>query len=209
MIVHVLCAVAVALAGTVLFMLWYDGLPRRKLRRDEIEAFLGRMRAARPESRPEDLERFRRFQALAESDDGREFYMVNLIRYRKVQAAAKGGVPRSHADYMRAWGKVALPRASHLIYRGKPAIKLFGRPDEQDWDGIALMRYRSRRDLLAIVTDPVFSRDAALKNVAVEYTDVYPSSVGYIVASPRLLLFLVLLPFAMAASELLFRAGRA
>lgn len=202
MVVHLAASVALAFVCATVFCLWYDRWPRRKLSAEETERFMARMHAGRPENRPEDLERFRRFQALAESDDGREFYMVNFIRYRK--DGSPGDVPKSHADYMRAWGRVAIRRASHLIYRGKPALKLFGAPDDKSWDAVAIMRYRSRRDLLEIVTDPVFSKDSSLKNVSVEYTDVYPTSVAYIIASPRLLLFLVLIPLFFAIADWTF-----
>jgi hypothetical protein len=206
-LVKLLISLAIAAFAALAFRLWYDRWPRQRLSTQELEAFIAKMTAGRPPQNPADEERIRRFQNLGQSDDGREFYMVNLIRYRKNAAGdskSATGVPTMHNGYMRAWSKAALPRASHLIYRGQPALKLFGLPDNNNWDAVAIMRYRSRRDLFEIVTNAAFAKDASLKNVAVEYTDVYPSSVGYIIASPRLLLFLIVLPLAMIALNAAF-----
>jgi hypothetical protein len=87
---------------------------------------------------------------------------------------------------------VAVPRASHPIYRGSVAGKIQGLPEGRLWDEVVLMRYRSRRDLLHIVTNETFMREAGQKGVAVEYTDAYPATPKQLLGSPRVLVFLVL-----------------
>jgi hypothetical protein len=103
---------------------------------------------------------------------------------------------------MRAWRKAAVPRASHPIYRGKVAGKVQGAPEDRLWDDVALMRYRSRRDLMKIVTDETFMREAGQKSVAVEYTDAYPATPMILLGSPRVLAFLVLLAAALLLAVL-------
>jgi hypothetical protein len=66
------------------------------------------------------------------------------------------------------------------------------------WDDVALMRYRSRRDLMKIVTDEAFMREAGQKGVAVEYTDAYPATPVILLGSPRVLVFFALLIIALA-----------
>lgn len=182
-----LAALGAGLLAYLVFLAWYDGWPRRKLTAAEVEAFVAKMKAQRAANNRSDDLTLERFRTLGQSDDGREFYMVNLIRNRKIENVAK-----AHAAYLRAWSKPAVPRASHPVFRGVPPVKLFGLPESESWSSIALMRYRSRRDLFEIVTDDTFAREAALKGVAVAYTDVYPTPVGLMVPPPRLSMFLAI-----------------
>ena len=186
-----LTVIGLAGVGYLVFLAWYDGWPRRPLTVTEVSAFIAKMKAQREANGRADDVTLERFRAFGACDDGREFYMVNLIRNRKTLGPTEGaragdGIAAAHREYLRAWSKPAVPRASHPIFRGVPPVKLFGISDPQPWDSIALMRYRSRRDLFSIVTDDVFAKEAALKGVAIEYTDVYPTPVGFMAAPPRL-----------------------
>lgn len=174
-----------SLAFYLLFLAWYDGWPRRPLSAKEYEPLLEKMkqqRAAQGEAGALALERFRAF---AESDDGGEFHMVNLLRINR--DAGNAG-----SRYMRAWARAAVPRGSHPSYRGLVTGKIQGAREDTIWDQVVLMRYRSRRDLLRIATDDGFMRDAAQKGVALSYTDAYPASPALFPGSPRVLLFLAL-----------------
>jgi hypothetical protein len=190
-----LAALGAGLLVYLAFLAWYDGWPRRKLSAAEVDAFVGKMKAQRAANNRSDDLTLERFRILGASDDGREFYMVNLIRNRKID-----NVAGAHAAYLRAWSKPAVPRASHPVFRGVPPVKLFGLPESERWDSIALMRYRSRRDLFRIVTDDTFAREAALKGVAVAYTDVYPTPVGLMMPPPRLFVFLLILVVSLVAA---------
>lgn len=183
----------------LLFLRWYDGLPRRPVSPAETDRYLEYYKSRRqPAATDMTLARFEEF---LRTDDGREFYMVNLIRYNPVAPGEKSGSQsKAHRAYLKAWARVARRRASHRIYSGAPIVKLFGKPEDEKWDTIALMRYRSRRDLLQIVTDPQFAKDAALKGASVAYTDVYPSSVENFTGNVRRTVFLALFAIALLAS---------
>jgi len=65
-----------AAAAYAAFYFWYNGR-RRPLAPHEVEDYIARLRASAVEASAERLETLRAFLA---SDDGGEFYMVNLIR---------------------------------------------------------------------------------------------------------------------------------
>jgi hypothetical protein len=181
----------------VAFLAWYDGWPRRRLSAQEVETHFAKMTAQRAPQGQLATAMLERFRTFAEHDDGGEFHMVNLLRWSKADANSQ-----AHKRYMRAWAKVAVPRASHPIYRGKVVGKIQGNLEDRLWDDVALMRYRSRRDLMKIVTAEAFMRDAGQKAVAVEYTDAYPATPVLLLGSPRVLAFLVLLAVALLLAVL-------
>jgi hypothetical protein len=182
----------------LIFLAWYEGWPRRKLSPAEVETHFAKMKAQRAPQGEMALAMLERFRAFAASDDGGEFHMVNLLRWSRADVNSE-----AHKRYMRAWSKVAVPRASHPIYRGKVAGKVQGNLEDRLWDDVALMRYRSRRDLMKIVTDEAFMREAGQKGVAVEYTDAYPATPVILLGSPRVLVFLALLVIALALAVVL------
>ena len=187
----------VAAAIYLVFLAWYEGWPRRPLSPAEVETYFATMKARRaPQGEMANtmLERFRTFAA---GDDGGEFHMVNLLRWSSADVNGE-----AHARYMRAWSKVAVPRASHPIYRGRVAGKVQGSLEDKLWDDVALMRYRSRRDLMKIITSESFMREAGQKGVAVEYTDAYPATPILLLGSPRVLVFFVLLVTALTFAVL-------
>jgi hypothetical protein len=187
---------AVLLALYALFWFWYGG-STRPLETEEIEACfrkIAEQQAARGPASALTRERLRRF---AETDDGREFYMLNLLRLRAEPQYPDGrpaGEPteRVLAAYVRAWARAAIPRASHPVWMGRPVLKLFGEPEEALWEQAAIVRYRSRRDLLEMIATSAFSQDASLKDVAVEATDVWPATNEFLIVSPRLVVLLLL-----------------
>jgi len=61
------------------------------------------------------------------------------------------------------------------------------------WDMGGLVRYRSRRDFLEIVTDPVFSSKHHFKAAALEKTIAFPVEPDFNLGDPRLLIGLLVL----------------
>jgi hypothetical protein len=179
---------AISLALFILFLAWYDGWPRRPLSAKEYEPLLEKMKQQRAAQGAAGALALERFRAFAESDDGGEFHMVNLLRINREAGGSDAG-----RRYMRAWARAAVPRGSHPSYRGRVTGKIQGAQEDTIWDQVVLMRYRSRRDLWRIATDDGFMRDAAQKGVALSYTDAYPASPTLFPGSPRVLLFLALI----------------
>jgi hypothetical protein len=176
------------------FLAWYDGWPRRRLTPAEVDSYFGNMLVQRAGQSEAAMQAMKRFRDFASTDDGGEFHMTNLLRWRPADQSGD-----AHRRYMRAWSKVAVPRGSHPIYRGKVAGKIQGALQETLWNDVAIMRYRSRRDFMKIVTDEGFVREVGQKGVAVEYTDAYPATPRLLVGSPRVLAFLIIAVVALGA----------
>ena len=61
----------------------------------------------------------------------------------------------------------------------------------ETWDQAGMMRYRSRRDMLEIVTNPQFAGRHDFKFAAIEKTIAYPIDPWFHLGDPRLLLAFV------------------
>jgi len=159
------------------FLAWYGG-SAKPLSREEIDGYLARLRestASHPgEASLADVER------LLEGDDGREFVMQNLIRYRQKALYPAGhhydDDSASAAD--RRYGKAILP---YLLRYGNVPVFIarrsgrFVEPDGAErWNVVAMVRYRSRRDFLRFAV--AITRDGATmhKWAAIETTQIFP-----------------------------------
>jgi len=87
-----------------------------------------------------------------------------------------------------------LARASHPVFFGVTvgkSVEVVGIENAETWDRGALVRYRSRRDLLDIVTNPDFRGRHHFKVAALEKTIAYPIETPFFPGDLRLLLGLV------------------
>jgi hypothetical protein len=75
------------------------------------------------------------------------------------------------------------------------------------WTFSGVIRYRSRRDLMELATDPRFSEIHAFKLAAIANTFAFPVAPSRVHAGPKLLVPLVLALGAALAHLLLRRAG--
>ena len=127
-----------------------------------------------------DEELFEAFRTLAEDDDGREFYMVNLMRHRE-KAQYPPGSPydddvQAAADrYNRAVVPALLKRGSHPILLAN-VLGTFLEPEGSDrWDQVGIVRYRSRRDMLDMAIELGEGGGGAHKWASIEKTHVFPT----------------------------------
>ena len=91
-------------------------------------------------------------------------------------------------------------RASHPIYLAPVqtgAMDLLNAPGASDWTQAALMRYRSRRDIMEIITDPRFSERHEYKLGGLLKTIAVPTEPILNPGDPRLLLGLIALILAL------------
>jgi hypothetical protein len=173
-------------AGTILaltlavlyavFLLWYGGRSR-PLSEDEVRAFLDVMR--RQGLDRDDPELFASLGTLLAQDDGREFLMLNLIRYRQKAAYPPGmDFGDSAVDADRRYGRAFLPWL--LRYGNVPVLVArrsgsFIEPENAEpWQVTALVRYRSRRDLVRTAAAVAGRGVMVHKWAAVEATHVFP-----------------------------------
>ncbi len=200
-----------------LFAGWYEG-SRTPLTAAEIERLISRIEqraganSHSPFNQIEDLRRF------AESDDGQEFYMVNLIKFREEPPLYPEGFPGKAATVAEAddfyTSNVVLnhllPNAGHPVAGGNMPLTIIA-PAGQDmqWDQVALVRYRSRRDMLEMGANPEFAALSPHKWASVETTYVAASEPFFVLASPRILvpLFLIVAGLLASAGVALRRAA--
>ena len=161
------------------FFFWYGG-SGTPLSSDETEAMLARIQANQRAGSAHDGDLVESFRVLASQDDGNEFYMLNMMRYRE-KALYPPGSPwdddaMAAADrYNAAVLPALLARGSHPILLGRYAGP-FIPPDasEGTWDQIGIVRYRSRRDMLDMALALSASGGGEHKWASIEETIVFP-----------------------------------
>jgi len=112
-------------------------------------------------------------------DDGLEFIMVNLIKYRQKAVYppgfSYGDVPlAADARYNRAVVPLLLKRASQPVFLGRSAGRFLAPDGADEWDCVVLVCYRSRRDFLSMCAELARSRADIHKWASIEKTHVFP-----------------------------------
>ena len=153
-----------------------------------------------------------------ENDDGREFFMVNLIQIKEgtIPHPDTGKDVPAHKlveDYSRPFFRAALARGGYpllLVQRRGGDIDSWGASlaNHPRWPLVNLVRYRSRRDMLQLVNHPAFTSIHRFKREAIAQTISFPNRMlmaGF--ASPPILVGLVLSLFAALATVALLAAS--
>ncbi len=168
-------AVAV-LALYSMFLLWYGGRGR-PLDADETARYVGELAACcRTDQDREVLEQVRELVA---NDDGREFVMQNLVRYRARAAYPPGydfdSDPRK-ADqrYGRAIVWPLLRYGNHPVFIARRTGRFIDPEGADQWHYVAMVRYRSKRDFLRFALKIEHADIAVHKWAAIEKTHVFP-----------------------------------
>lgn len=197
----------------VAFFSWYTscGGP---LSEAEVDAYMARVEANSPDGDPERLAIVRAF---LDSDTGDDFVMLNVIDFHETPLQVQGVEPGESSQevmgkYMEFMLPALLSRASHPIFMGWAAAaapEMFGIEDAREWHQGAGMRYRSRRDLMEIATNPEFQGSHEFKIAAIDKTIAFPIDPWFQLGDPRLLLALIFLIIGLGVSGLSARARRA
>ena len=197
--------IAAIAAGALLlwlgFLLFYDGL-RRPLRRGEIDAFLATLGPRMAET-GNDGERLRAF---LEADDGREFVMLNLVRTRPGPVTdPASGETQDGGEWLRRYSdpfvRGLIARGGHPLFVGRKVggyIDAWNTEADPGWSLVGTMRYRSRRDLVRMASDPKFRAAHPAKSLGIASTFSFPTQrqIAFY-ASPRVTVGLTL---ALAAA---------
>ena len=138
-------------------------------------------------------------EAFAREDTGRSFYMLNALDLDESPGPVEGAPAAADGQqlmdlYMEHMLPALLARASHPAFFGTAvgkSIEVVSIENAETWDTGALVRYRSRRDLLDIVTNPDFRGRHHFKVAALEKTIAYPIETPFNPGDPRLLFGLV------------------
>ena len=200
-----------ALVGLYLLLwAWYGGRGKALLPREVdgyIEA-LGR-RALGQHDQAQRQVLLDQVRALLASDDGDEFIMQNLVRYRSKAQYPPGynfGTDPREADqrYGRAIIWPLLRRGSLPVFIARRSGVFLQPEGADDWHYVAMVRYRSRRDFVLFALDIEQGDIAVHKWAAIEKTHIFPVKP---VLSLFLLRTLAAAPFVLAGLVLLLAAG--
>lgn len=186
------------------FFLWYTNI-RGPLTEAEIARIMQQFESGRRDQgapAPEALAALRHF---LETDTGDDFVMLNLIEMNEPRPATVGeerrASPAEALDrYMAYMWPALLARACHPVFNGSaaaPALDVWGIDDAGAWSSGALMRYRSRRDMMEIAGSATFAGSHAFKITAMAKTIAVPLDPWMTLGDPRLLLALILAPLGL------------
>jgi hypothetical protein len=170
------------------FFWWHDlrGAPLTAAETEERLARLAAKRGTGENAGDHDL--LGDLRSLAADDDGRAYFMVNLIRFRKKalyppSLASLGDDAReADARYARLVAPALLRRGSYPVFNSRVIGRFLTPPGAEPWDSVAIVRYRSRRDMLDMV-EALQAVDAGIhKWASIEETHVFPVRPSLLVA---------------------------
>lgn len=175
------------LASFIGFSFWYGGAGA-PIPAEEAAQRFERIRAAYMAAGHSGThsDSFAALEAWAKSDDGREFFMVNLETARKTPE----GVAADDA-YARAVLPALLKRGSFPIYAGAPIGSVLGDAGTKI-DRVVVVRYRSFRDLLDMIEDPDMVAGLPNKNASLVHTESFPTKPFFSAVNVRLSAGLIL-----------------
>lgn len=194
----------------VAFFAWYTGAGE-PLSTDEVDGYIEKL--AQREGR--DPERLEVFRAFLEADTGDDFIIVNAIELHDEPVATgemKAGETSAEAldRYMAFMWPALLARACHPVVGGDALVTVesWGIEGANSWSSAGLMRYRSRRDMMEIATDPEFDDAHQYKIAAMSKTVAFVIEPRLNLGDPRVPVGLALLSLGLLLQLLLGRAGR-
>ncbi len=178
-----------------IFVFWYTdfGGP---LSNEEVDEFIEVMTGNGVA--PERVDYYAKF---LRNDSGRQFLMVNNLDMNENPPALEGAPANADADtlmglYMKHMIPQLLKRACHPVLMGPAvysAIDITGIEGAEQWTDAALLRYRSRRSFMEIISNPAILGPHDFKLAALDKTIAYPMETDLYLSDPRLLLGLILL----------------
>ena len=189
------------------FWAWYVGFGRRLTPADvdrSMEKLSNELKA--------DPERRKRMRQFLEADDGREFFMVNLIKLEPGLVTPPGGGTPAPAQkvlegYTGPFMGALFRRAGHPALIGRAAagyLEEWNVDPNPGWTVAGVVRYRSRRDLVEMASMPQFHDIHLFKRAAMASTYAFPIAPARLFFSPRLVAGLVV---ALAAALLTAAVG--
>ena len=192
------------------FWLWYTPLSG-PLKPGEIEEIIGTL-----ESRGADQVTIERLRTFFEEDDGRSFFMVNVLDMADDPIALPATGPDAGSaelmgHYMEYMWPALFSRASHPVFAGGsagPSMDVVGIDGAEQWGSAAMMRYRSRRDMWEISSHPSFADRHDYKLAALEKTIAFPVQSKLFLGDPRLILFLILISVLSLVDSFALRRRR-
>lgn len=192
------------------FLGWYDSRGAA-LTPAEIDGYISRIRSiANTAGITPDENLLGELRQLAASDDGHEFFMLNLINYhQQAQYPAGSGFSgtglEADARYSRAIVPLLFKHGGHPVFLGTPMGRFIDEMGDVHWQRVALVRYRSRRDLLKMVIELAAQPIGIHKWASIEKTQVFPVRSFFNLIQVRGLVAVVLVLIGLAIHLLVRR----
>lgn len=147
----------------IAFSAWYGG-NGKPLTEAEGEALIAQLWASYQKDETGLAENL---EDMIANDDGKEFYAVNLEQWKTGEKAQAAG---------RAYSRTVLPllikRAGHPVFISHRAGVMMGDYGEVV-DRVAVVRYRSLRDLINMANEPSLIEGSHHKFDALEHTEIF------------------------------------
>lgn len=169
------------------FSAWYGGAGK-PISAEEGEQLLEQIRQTYENADNSERRFLANIEDMIPRDDGREFYAVNLENL-------KDGPDAEESD--RAYAGVVMPllfkRASHPVFVSNRVGLMLGDYGNQV-DRVAVVRYRSLRDMIEMTLEPAMKAGESYKFGALNHTEVFITrpSITFVHVRVTLALLLIL-----------------
>lgn len=156
------------------FLFWY-GVNIKPLTPSEVESYINKIRIVQNKQGQQDNAILTQIRNMAENDDGKYFYMVNLVKYRKQDASNPHDDPMAaNSRYNKNVIPVLLKHGSHPVFSSSVKGSFLKEGIDVDWDSVSIVRYRSMRDFVKFATEVSTTGIDIDKWKAVDKTQVFP-----------------------------------
>jgi hypothetical protein len=203
-----------SLALFYLCFLWWYGGNGEPVTPAELETYIEKMQTNAKARGKEAEDAAGYMRKLAASDEGREYLMVNLIRFRERASYPPGSPWENDPDAMAADARYSTGIVPLLLKHGSlPVLKapvtgsFINQGNLTSWDVVAIVRYRSVRDMLQMMVEMSAMDLVVHKWASIEQTQVFPTQPVISLFSVRLLVAAGLLVIALLV-RLLVRVSR-
>lgn len=175
------------------FWVWYGGNGEPLSEEEGLEMLkqIEQVHGVKLEDTPEGS-MSRNLRVMLPNDDGKEFYAVNL------ETRAKGsGAAEAEARYAKIVMPLLFERGGHPVFVSERAGLMLGKYGEQV-DRVAVVRYRSLRDLMDMIADERMLEGNSFKTASLAHTEVFITRPTITFLQMRLIvgMFLALLAIA-------------
>jgi hypothetical protein len=187
----------------IAFLLWYGGRGK-PLSQAEVDALLVEMQRQAGKQGQVGAESpiLQQFRELTKNDDGREYYMVNLLKFRKKvlypEGISFGDEPlAANNRYNRTVIPLLLKHGGHPVFDSLVQGRFIHPEAGEEWDHVAMVRYCSRRDMLKMAVEIAGLGVDVHKWASLEKTQVFPVKPLFNLNLIRVMVAVVLFAVAM------------
>jgi hypothetical protein len=162
------------------FWLWYSGF-KGKLTQTEVDYYMQQF-----ESRGVNADNLANLQHFLEKDDGREWFMINLLELKSPKRESSKLLQRYTKTFMAGMFR----RAGHPFFVAIAAAKNIENlncDDADNWSSTGIVRYRSSRDCAETLLETFGSDHHADKLASLTKTFAFPATANLLMGSPRVL----------------------